>query len=262
MKPEWDLREFAGVVEKEKAKFDPEKYPVEVYMVKGQSLENAKMIDSMGIKMMSIPERNFKMLYTEVTQKFYTSIMGSNPSHFKGDLNPVERVSWYDAIYFCNKLSEKLGYTPVYAVDGETDVAKWNYTPHKEEKLYGEITQNVSASGFRLPTVEEWQYAARGGRDYEYSGSDNLDEVGWYWKNSNKKTHEVAKKKPNGYGLYDMIGNVCEWCWDSIRYDFNRFFCGGSWHDDASICEVGIRHGSDASFQRSYWGLRIVCSVK
>ena len=105
-------------------------------------------------------------------------------------------------------------------------------------------------------------YAARGGQNYTYSGSDNLDEVGWYETNSNSMTHEVAKKKPNGYGLYDMIGNVCEWCWDSIRYDFNRFFCGGSWHDDASKCEVGIRYGSDPSFQRSYWGFRIVCSVK
>ena len=281
MKPEWDLREFAGVAEKEKARFDPAKYPVEVYMAKGQSIEKAKksvardiaiakmfdsiakMFDSMGIKMVSIPKRNLKMINTEVTQKLYTSIMGSNPSKFKGDNNPVENVSWYDAIYFCNKLSERFGFTPVYSVNGTTDVTKWNYTPHKGNSIRGDVTWNKTANGFRLPTNEEWEYAARGGQNYTYSGSNNLDEVGWYYySNSGGRTHSVAQKKSNGYGLYDMSGNVWEWCWDLLPFDsYNRYFCGGSYDNDDYGCEVYSRLDRSADSRYSSLGFRIVCSA-
>lgn len=235
------------------------------------------------LDMVDIPGKDFKMLKTEVTQELYESVMGENPSfHQNGskvyeknrdkiyevtkgeDVKklPVEMVSWYDAIYFCNKLSVKKGLKPVYAVDGETDVAKWNYTPHKEEGLHGEITQNVSASGFRLPTLEEWVYAAIGGRNYTYSGSDNLDEVGWYDTNSNSMTHEVAKKKPNGYGLYDMSGNVCEWCWDSSSSDYFRYYCGGRYCDYDHYCGVGSRFTYNASYRSSIIGFRIVCKAE
>lgn len=183
----------------------------------------------------TVGEKPYAVGKTEVTQKLYKAVMGENPSNFKGEDLPVEKTSWYDAIYFCNKLSVMAGLEPVYAVDGETDVCKWNYSPHQGKGIF-KIVQNKGASGFRLPTNKEWEYAAKGGKDYIYSGSDNLNEVGWYSWNSKKKTHKVAQKKENGYGLYDMSGNVCEWMWNEFD-DYNeggdyRFFRGGSFLDD------------------------------
>ncbi|MDY5683201.1 MAG: SUMF1/EgtB/PvdO family nonheme iron enzyme [Treponema sp.] len=250
MKPEWDLRKIEGIVAKEKQRVE-------------RAIELATMFDSiMGIKMVSIPERNFKMLCTEVTQKLYTSVMGSNPSYNKGDYNPVENVSWYDAIYFCNKLSEKLGFTPVYAVDGKTDVATWDYTPHNGFSLRGEVTQNTKANGFRLPTEEEWEYAARGGQNYTYCGSNNLDEVGWHGDNSGGKTHPVAQKKANGYGLYDMSGNVWEWCWDvNPRFSDYRYYRGGSYDDLDDYCKVDCRDYDYVGDQYRHLGFRVVCSA-
>ena len=261
MKPEWDLREKAGIVAKEKTEFEA----LNKYISKGLTLKSAKeavinaMFDELGIKMVNIPEKNYLMLYTEVTQKLYTSIVGSNPSKFKGDSNPVENVSWYDAIYFCNKLSKKFGYTPVYSVKGKwyTNPDEWKYTPHKGKRLDG-VEMNEYANGFRLPTEEEWQYAVRGGRNYTYAGSDYLREVGWYRENSEKKTHPVAQKKANGYGLYDMSGNVWEWCWDA-DHSGKRYICGGSYYNDDSSCKVDGRNDRYADDQfDAIIGFRIV----
>ena len=220
--------------------------------------ERKRVLDSF----VKLPGKELRILKTEVTQKLYQDVMGENPSRKKRKNYPVDCVSWYDAIYFCNKLSEKLGFTPVYAVDGKTDVATWNYTPHEGESIEGEISQNLVANGFRLPTVEEWQYAAKGGQNYEYSGSNNLDEVGWYSGNSGDKTHPVAKKKANGYGLYDMSGNVWEWCWDVDPCDgYCRYDCGGSCNSSGCACEVSYRYNYCASNPSSYIGFRIVCNA-
>lgn len=284
MKPEWDLREIVGIVHDEWIRQIGERKKRDYYdneqiysFLKGSvSLESIpqaekKIFDSIKdslsklFQMKGIPGKNFKMLNTEVTQKLYEAVMGSNPSYFKGENNPVEKVSWYDAIYFCNMLSEKFGFTPVYSVNGETDVTTWIYTPHFENSIRGEITQNTKANGFRLPTKEEWVYAAKGGQNYEYAGSNNLDEVGWYYDNSGKRTHPVAQKKANGYGLYDMSGNVEEWCWD-VYPDYSdyrrgcRYNCGGSYRDYDYRCEVDDGDYNGADYRYDSLGFRIVCS--
>ncbi len=173
-----------------------------------------------------------------------------------------------------NKLSEKFGLTPVYAVDGETDVATWKYTPHQGKSLAGEITMNSTANGFRLPTEKEWVYAAKGGQKYKYSGSDNLDEVGWYNGNSGDKTHSVGQKKANAYGLYDMSGNAWEWCSDNyeIYYYKNspqknpkgpakgigKVNRGGCYNFDYRLMKNSHRRGSGEESIGTGTGFRIV----
>jgi possible ATP-binding protein len=153
----------------------------------------------------------------------WMEVMEKNPSYFKGDKRPVEKVTWWSAIKFCNEMSKKYKLEPVYNItydDFDKPILKINQigeSPVEPDKADFKKTE-----GFRLPTEVEWEWFARGGEvaiqdgtfDKRYSGSDNPDKVAWHNGNSKEETHEVGTKNPNQLGLYDCSGNVWEWCYD------------------------------------------------
>ncbi|MBO4705466.1 MAG: SUMF1/EgtB/PvdO family nonheme iron enzyme [Spirochaetaceae bacterium] len=230
-------------------------------------ISNAKVMITNIInnkELVDLKELQIQIMKTEMTQDLYEVVMGENPSSYKGEKYPVESVSWYDAIYFCNRLSEIKGFTPVYFVNGSTNTADWNYTPHNGDSIKGTIEQNEFADGFRLPSEKEWEYAAKGGEDYKFSGSNDINEVGWYKENSEGKTHPVAQKKANGYGLYDMTGNVWEWCWDrEVNWlGDTSVIRSGSWYSGSDTCRISYRYNNYGPNERyENLGFRIVRSV-
>ena len=193
----------------------------------------------------------FLMMKYQVTQALYEEVMGTNPSHFNGPQRPVEQVSWEDGIAFCNALSIREGLQPAY-----------NGTDNN-------CTLIAGANGYRLPFEAEWEWAARGGEDYVYAGSNNIDDVAWYSENSGGETHPVGQKLPNGYGLYDMTGNVWEWCADDYYNPgehrpgaSKRVLRGGSWYFNADGCRVSSRNCGSPDFRVSHLGWRLSRSVR
>jgi formylglycine-generating enzyme required for sulfatase activity len=200
-----------------------------------------------------------------VTQKEYQEVMGANPSEFKGDNLPVEQVSWYDAVNYCNCLSQREGLTPSYTVNGEN------------------VTWNQNANGYRLPTEAEWEYACRAGTTTPFSTGNNITTSQANYNGNSpynnyakgtyrEKTTVVGSFSPNPWGLYDMHGNVWEWCWDLygsyVSWSLtnpsgpvsgtSRVLRGGSWFGSSRLLRSAYRIDVNPSFKYYYIGFRLV----
>ena len=223
---------------------------------------------------------SFYMSDHEVTRGEYKAVIGSDPStasaRDKNENTPVNYVSWYDTLVYCNTRSIKEKLTPCYTIDGKTDPKDWGTVPVSSDSTWNAATCDFKADGYRLPTEAEWEWAARGGKDYTtYAGSNDIDEVAWWLNNAYGGTNAVKTKKANGYGLYDMSGNVWEWCWDwyygKISNDTpisgsvlgsRSIIRGGSWKYQLGSARVANRINYGPYEREDDYGFRVVRTAK
>ena len=239
-----------------------EDIPFEMVLIPGGSFIMGSDTEGAAACIAPRPERtvNVDSFYIgkyQITQAHYYEVMGINPSYFQGasivtGVNgnnlPVERVNWYNAVEFCNKLSERDGFNPAYDIDKdkkdsnnteETDTIKWTV------KLID------GADGYRLPTEAQWEYACRANTTTAYYTGDTIsNNTGWYGDNSGGRTHEAGKKPPNAWGLCDMHGNVWEWCWDFVNYGGDNYY---DFAPNPDINPLGLDSGNRRAERGGSW---------
>ncbi|HHL3301984.1 TPA: formylglycine-generating enzyme family protein [Bacillus cereus] len=181
-----------------------------------------------------------------VTIELYDGIINSTCNDYKNSNKPVVNISWHDAITFCNSLSKTAGLTEFYSIQDDGK----------------KVSCNLHSNGYRLPSEAEWQYACKAGAPgYTY---EELQKIAWYNENSNGQIQDVGKKEPNTWGLYDMLGNVWEWCYDLYDekvYGSYRIFRGGSWAEEARGCGATCRRRSHPTFHIDDLGFRLARSI-
>jgi formylglycine-generating enzyme required for sulfatase activity len=228
---------------------------------------------------------DFYMGKYQITQKEWKEVMENSPGNFSGDELPVEKVSWYDALVFCNKLSMKKGLHPAYSIAGSTDPADWGAAPvyPAANAAWDAVEIVKGANGYRLPTEAQWEYACRAGTTTPFNTGENVtaDQANYDGRYPYRKfpqgvyrqaTTPVGSFDPNAWGLYDMHGNVWEWCWDwhgsyaghaqtdphgAVTGSY-RVARGGSWNNNGRFLRSASRGSSAPAFRDTIIGLRIV----
>ncbi|MCZ4510320.1 formylglycine-generating enzyme family protein [Streptomyces sp. ActVer] len=203
----------------------------------------------------------YRLGASPVTQALYAQVTGARPSSSEGDRLPVEGVSWWDAVRFCNALSRHEGLTPAYLFHAGSEGVEGRDGLDGVDTTDG-IEWDTAADGYRLPTEAEWEHACRAGTTGPRYGP--LDDIAWYRGNSDERIHDVGGKQPNPWGLHDMLGNVWDWCWDVYDaevYGTYRVLRGGGWFDEHWSCRASARRRSHPSYQVDDVGFRVARSA-